>query len=454
MGQNLFKQAYQNKAIMSLYSYVPFELRCGRAYRQELNIIKHNEYLSRSQLEQLHILKLKEVLRDAKRNVSFYKNIIGDFELDSTVFWGEFEKIPFLTRKDVFNHFSELRSSAFHKFNSYTGLTGGTTGHPLQLLFSVKSHFTEWAYIHAMWSRIGYRPECRRVLLTTMPSYADAKWQKNHHHNELKILGHDPNNDNIHDYMNVIYKFKPEYIYGMPSALVIWAKVISECEISFPKISGAFCGSEAISISQRKVISEIFSCKVLSWYGQTEKVVLGGECELSNQYHLFPEYGYTELVDDQGKVINKPNIQGEIVGTGFINSAMPLIRYKTGDYASYAEGDCECGRNCRRLINVVGRRDIQYLILEDNTKFIFSALDLQKDIFKNIYQWQFVQEYAGQTQVRVIANDRFSCNDCQLISAELRSQCFGKMVFQVESVDELIRTHAGKVNSVIQNIRI
>ena len=68
---------------------------------------------------------------------------------------------------------------------------------------------------------------------------------------------------------------------------------------------------------------------------------LAGECECSKNYHIFFEYGYFELVDENGNVIEDANKQGEIVVTSFEMTAMPLIRYKTGDFAEYVAGKCD-----------------------------------------------------------------------------------------------------------------
>jgi phenylacetate-CoA ligase len=453
MTQNILKWVYNSNSLMRLFSLIPFEIRNGKSYRREMATIRKSEFMTRSYLEQIQQERLRMTLNNAYNNVPFYKRNLTDFPFDSKDLIFELEKIPFLTRKDVFENFSELRSADYNDFNSYTGLTGGTTGQPLQLVFSVSSHFSEWAFIYAMWSRIGYTPRSRRVLLTTSRNPKSKKnWQINYHHNELKIFGYDLSEGNLDEYIKLMNDFKPDFLYGMPSVLVLWAKIINENKVVLPRFKGAFCGSEALSIHQKKVISETFSCRVLSWYGQTEKVVLGGECECSDQYHLFPEYGYTELVDDHGNVIRQPNQQGEIIGTSFINNAMPLIRYRTGDFAEYAEGECECGRSYPRLVNVVGRRNIQFLVLNDNKKILFTSIDLQKDIFKNVYQWQFVQDIPGQVKVRVISNDRFTEKDSEMIYRDLESQCSEKIVFHIEVVDELFRTNAGKVKVLMQNI--
>ena len=75
-----------------------------------------------------------------------------------------------------------------------------------------------------------------------------------------------------------------------------------------------------------------------------------GTCEYQ-QYHLISDYSFTELV---------PVADGlhEIVGTGFNNHAMPLIRYRTGDMVEMGgTGLCDCGRHFPLVQRIHGRSD-------------------------------------------------------------------------------------------------
>jgi phenylacetate-CoA ligase len=103
-----------------------------------------------------------------------------------------------------------------------------------------------------------------------------------------------------------------------------------------PRIRAALLGSEGCTPEQREVIEEAFRTRVYTWYGHSERVILGGECEHTTDYHQFPDYGWLEILDEQGNEVAVGE-RGEIVGTGFLNRVMPLIRYRTGDYATRLE---------------------------------------------------------------------------------------------------------------------
>ena len=55
-----------------------------------------------------------------------------------------------------------------------------------------------------------------------------------------------------------------------------------------------------------------------------------------------------EIVDDQGNPVPK-GVEGELVITTIGMEAMPLIRYRTGDYTRILPGKCACGSETIRL---------------------------------------------------------------------------------------------------------
>jgi len=59
---------------------------------------------------------------------------------------------------------------------------------------------------------------------------------------------------------------------------------------------------------------------------------------------------------------------GELTATTFGVEAMPLIRYRTGDFAAIHRAPCRCGRNTPRIGPIVGRKH-QKLKLKGTTIF-------------------------------------------------------------------------------------
>ena len=120
--------------------------------------------------------------------------------------------------------------------------------------------------------------------------------------------------------------------------------------------------------------------------------VLAGFCEKEDTYHVLPFYGYAELIGKDGRIVTESGQAGEIVGTSFIMSATPFVRYRTRDFAVLKGSECPaCGRPYQIWERIEGR--LQEFILTAAGRYIsMTAINMHDDIFDHIKQFQFFQE--------------------------------------------------------------
>jgi phenylacetate-CoA ligase len=105
----------------------------------------------------------------------------------------------------------------------------------------------------------------------------------------------------------------------------------------------------------------------------------GVECVALNGYHMREADFYFEVVNpDTGEAI-KDGQSGEVVFTTLTRDAMPLIRYRTGDIASFSPTPCTCGTFLKTMKKVLGRIDNKVIIGEN--KFLFLR-ELDETILK------------------------------------------------------------------------
>ena len=103
----------------------------------------------------------------------------------------------------------------------------------------------------------------------------------------------------------------------------------------------------------RALLEEVFGCPVFNRYGCREVSVMASECPAHCGLHVMAEGLYLEIETPNGPAA--PGEMGAILVTDLLNGAMPLIRYRIGDLAAWAEGPCPCGRGLPRLRSVAGR---------------------------------------------------------------------------------------------------
>jgi len=157
------------------------------------------------------------------------------------------------------------------------------------------------------------------------------------------------------------------------------------------------------------------------------------------------------LLDSQGNVVNTPGAEGEIVGTGFINTVVPFIRYRTGDFATYVSDRCEaCGRKHVIINNIKGRWPQGGLIASDGSLVSMTALNVHDDTFENVREYQFRQSEPGTARLCVVPSVSLDADQQQKITSSMNKRLQGQVVVTLEICSELLKTSQGKQLRVVQ----
>lgn len=104
-------------------------------------------------------------------------------------------------------------------------------------------------------------------------------------------------------------------------------------------------------------IRNAWGCEIFEHYGMTETGLGGGvDCRAHAGYHLRGADLYYEVVEPKSGAPLPAGKEGELVVTTLTRQAMPLLRYRTGDWGRLLPQDtCPCGGVTPRLNRVSGR---------------------------------------------------------------------------------------------------
>jgi phenylacetate-CoA ligase len=91
--------------------------------------------------------------------------------------------------------------------------------------------------------------------------------------------------------------------------------------------------SMALLPGLRRQLEQRFGCPVLDVYSLNEAGPIAVADESAGGHVLLQHCMYVEVVDPQGKAV-PPGQRGEVTLTGGFNFCLPLLRYRTGDYAA------------------------------------------------------------------------------------------------------------------------
>lgn len=454
----LLRESYERAplAVRKAVCRLPYGLLAGSAYRETVRLCRKLDTMSRQDVIGLQEIRLRELLQFAVQEVPFYECLrsavhrLGPFDA--------LKEFPVLSKEDVQQKRESLIPRSIHRIPHHQRTTGGSSGDQLRFLEDDSTYSREMGFMHSQWARVGYTPLSRKATFRGVPFSRitdSCFWQENPIHNELQFSPFHMNEKNLALYVEKLIEYQPTYLHGYPSAIDVLAEYVVRHGLTDQMLllNAVLLGSEGCTVEQRKRIETAFRTRVYTFYGHSERTVIGGECECSQVYHAFPAYGILEIIKENGEPC-EIGAQGEIIGTGFLNRSMPLIRYRTDDYATRESHECECGRCWDRFSNVLSRRSLEgFLFGRGGSKISEAALNVHGDCFNNVIRFQYYQATPGQLVIRVIPNPMYSLVDEAKIIAAHEEKVRGEMDIIVQEVKDIPLTKSGKQRRLVCDVK-
>jgi phenylacetate-CoA ligase len=252
---------------------------------------------------------------------------------------------------------------------------------------------------------------------------------------------------NLEHYYGALTKIQPEELIGYPSSLFILSKYIKRRNLKAFRPKAIFTTAETLLEHQRALIEDVFEQMVVDQYGCTEMALFVSQCE-KGTYHVHPEHGIVEVLDEHGDPV-APGEEGEAVCTGFVNYAMPVVRYRLGDRLALSDEQCPCGRHFPVIKQIIGRVD-DILTTPDGRPL--GRLDPVFKGMSGINETQIVQTDPDRLVFRITADHNFSAKNQAELLYEARKRTGGLMRIDIELVNEIPKDRNGKFRSVISQV--
>lgn len=394
--------------------------------------------------------RLLNIANYAARQIPYYRERYDGQTFRSL---SEFrDAFGFIDKNVVLEDPAAFRPEHFNSREYDLVTTAGTSGKPLQLYVPLNRYAREWATIHHAWARTGFHFNHRAVL-------------RNHRLSAGKICSVNPFTKEIifdnfrltEEYMLEIYKtlrkYRVRFMHAYPSAVQQFAAFCHRRGLDLSFLKAFFCSSENVYPYQLAQVRQQTGARMFSFYGHSEKLLFGAFCEYTDHFHMDPDYGFFELVDEQGRTVNTPGRTGEITGTTLNNIGMPLIRYRTGDHAEYLGDHCPyCGRKMPVLRRIMGRWNGDKVYNRDGSFVTTTALNLHDDLYRKIDGLQYYQREKGMLEVRIIRNALFTDADEEKLLHSIRTKLSPSSTVTVRHVEWLERKQNGKFLLLISNV--
>jgi phenylacetate-CoA ligase len=349
--------------------------------------------------------------------------------------------LPVLSKETLRNHWGEFMPTGVRRLAYVENTTGGSTGQPLVYRMShvdlTLSFVVRYQFYH---EAAGFELGDKSIVLGGTSVIPSARsWAKSRLldliRNERSFSSFGLGDQELLGILQLIRKQRPPFIRGYASSLYLLARVLEARNL--PPLSGlkaAFPTSEVLQPFQRTAMERAFQCQVFDGYGVNDGGISAHECTGHRGLHTDMVRGILEIADDAGRPC-KPGEPGHVLATSLFNSAMPFIRYDTGDVAVRAsETICSCGRDTPMLERIIGRSG-DCLVLRDGVSIPAPVLTVLMGRFDLAY-YRIIQKSRDLVRIEVVKGGTFSHADEEKIRSAFRHHC-GPVEVELCCLDEI-----------------
>jgi len=363
---------------------------------ENLIFLEKSQYYSETELRQLQLQKLQNLLKTANQSVPYYQNLFRENRVipEEIMDLDNIHRIPYLNKEIITIQKNNLYSTNYSG-KVYAGTTSGSTGTALN--FVVNSEYNSWDWASRWRGRRWYNVDIgdREFAIWGRPVYSKLSRFtdpiKAIFRNTILVDGFNVSNKRLEKYCYLIIHFKPDYIYGYSVSVFQLANFMRKHfpGRKIPRLKAVFVTAEMLYPHQRQIIEEVFNAPVSNEYGCSEIGGFAYECKSGN-WHISTENVIVESVSIDG---GSP----ELVLTSLTNYYMPFIRYRIGDLGEISALKCNCGVKLPILKFNAGKTT-DVIILKNGKK-------ITSEIFLYLTRAMVENHFQPFKKFRIVQND-------------------------------------------------
>lgn len=384
-------------------------------------------------------------LVDDMNKVSYYKkDSFENFKNEANL--KSLRNLPFLDTEIVRNNVDDFTNRVV---SGYTTSTGGSGRNPLKIYLSNDSYFEDRKFVFYAWSKLGYKRNDLKLTLRGV-NLGTKLIEYNPINNELNVNVFLMNNSTIVKIILEINKWKPTFGQGYPSAWFIFTSLLRKHNLELKQqLDGIYFASESINEEKRTFVESFFEVDVRGTYGLSERSCFAFEKkDDKGVYKVMLEYGLIEIIKKNGNQAAVGEI-GEIVSTGFINRAMPLIRYRTGDFAMVVKIENKIVVEVR---NIIGRWGKDFILDKEGNKIYTTSVNIHSSAQFDFRYIQIKQDEPGLIHMYFVPFSRLNEKSLLTVKKEFQQKLSNiKIESHVIEFEKLYKTERGKIPFLIKS---
>ena len=306
-------------------------------------LIKEQEHLnrlSRKEIEAVQLAKLNRLLTREKERDGFYRGLPDHLESLT-----ELAALPFTTDEDLAHHAAGLLlTSQGDVRRVLSDATSGTTGAAKRVFYTEGDCENTIRLYMAGLGELVFPGSVTMICFPFSGPYGLGELIAE----AIMRLGAKPlklgASLSYGEYREIMESEHPDTFVGMPVQLLSILRTCGKGSLKRALVSGDACPDSVISACE-----DILGTKLFPHYGSREMGMAGAiTCPAHEGMHLRENHIIAEIIGPDGTVLPRGEY-GELVITTIGMEALPLIRYRTGDYTRILPRPCPCGSETVRL---------------------------------------------------------------------------------------------------------
>ncbi len=405
---------------------------------------------SRGEAENWQNQRLRYLVELAATRVPYYREHWKQANWKAVRSSAELHLLPRLDKQTIRQNGFALLVDGLDRKSLWLEKTSGSTGTALSIYRPI-SMYPKWWAIYEMCRNVAgvgkdipYATLGGRTVVpgdTRQPPY----WRYNRRWRQLYLSSYHVSPATALGYVSAMKEYGSQWIEGYGSAIATLAESAMAAGVAPLPLRAAIVSGDTLSPGMRSSIEKFFQCKVFDHYGQSEAVCMAMQCP-HGRMHILPATGIVEILREDGSPCS-PGEVGEVVATGLLNDAMPLIRYRLGDYAAWAEQQsCPCGNVHPVIANLEGRVD-DYLVTTDGRQIGRLSTAMKRS--PTIHSAQIVQERPGHAYLLVLPGDGYQSRHALAVRDDIIER-IGSFNIDIIAVREIPKTPQGKTALVVR----
>jgi len=406
---------------------------------------------SRPRAEAWQEEQLQLVIELAATRVPYYRHLWRNLDWRSVRGVKDLHLLPILDKQSLRQNEKAFIREGLKPESLWLEKTSGSTGTSLKIYWSPAT-LPRWSALKDATIRnsVGVGNDQPRAMMGGRPvvpgnTQSPPYWRYNRRWKQLYLSSYHVSPATAKCYAEAIQAYGCEWITGYGSAIAALAESALADGVANTQLRTAIVSGDTLFPAMRSSIETFFQCRCFDHYGQAEGVAMAMECA-RGKMHVIPWVGVWEILRDDGSAC-APGEVGEIVATGLMNDAMPLIRYRLDDYAAWAQDQsCPCGNHQPIITNLEGRVD-DYLITLDGRRIGRLSTAMKRS--PTIHSAQIVQDKPGHAYLLVQPGTGYHVSDAAAIRADILER-IGNFDLETIEVDTIPRTRQGKATLVVR----